>query len=102
MKLRRKDLRAIPPAMALLLTVEAMASPVFADPSGLAETDKEPVIVPHLKGVHSVGQWWRVNLGHHTNWGGIQLSWAEYTHRSFCQQEAVGDSVLLALVGALI
>ena len=66
------------PTVALLLTVEAMTTPVFANLSGLAETNEESIIVPHLKGVHCVTQWWGVDLGHHLGWGSIQLGRADH------------------------
>ena len=63
--------------MALLLTVEATTTPVFANLSGLAETNEESIIVPHLEGVHCVTQWWGINHGHHLGWGGVQLGRAD-------------------------
>ena len=63
--------------VALLLTVEATTIPVFANLSGLAETNEESIIVPRLKGIHCVAQWWGVNLGHHRGWGSVQLGRAD-------------------------
>ena len=50
-----------------------MTTPVFANLSGLVETNEESIIVPCLEGVHCVAQWWGVDLGHHLGWGSIQL-----------------------------
>ena len=63
--------------VALLLTVEAMTTPVFANLSSLVETNEECIIVPRLEGVHCVAQWQGVDLGHHLGWGGIQLGRAD-------------------------
>ena len=59
----------------LLLTVEAMTTPVFANLSSLVETNEESIIVPRLKGC--VAQWWGVNLGHHLSWGSVQFGRAD-------------------------
>ena len=61
------------PMVALLLTVEATTTPVFANLSGLVETNEESIIVPCLEGVHCVIKWWGVDLGHHLGWGSVQL-----------------------------
>ena len=56
LELQGKGLFALVPMVALLLTIEAAALPVFADLSGLEETYEKSIIVPQLEGIQCVTQ----------------------------------------------
>ena len=65
------------PIVTFFLAVEAMATPGFANHSGLPETDEESIVVPTFQGIHGVIECWGIHLQHRLRLGGIQLSWVD-------------------------
>ena len=54
LELQGKELLALTPTVTLLLAVEVMVTPEFANLSCLLEAYEEPIVVPAFQGIHGI------------------------------------------------